>query len=177
MIEKQYQTFWPRLKAGIIDAIIFCPFSMIAELLRHKSNSDFLILSWDQFQMWSWVAYSVLMHGLKGQTIGKKFCNVKVFDISGGLLSLRQAFMRDIILVISSAAITTYVFINPGFYIDILKGNVRDVGLMPREWLIFSMTSLVWCVLEFITMLTNSKRRAIHDFIAGSIVKRVDEKT
>jgi uncharacterized RDD family membrane protein YckC len=31
-----------------------------------------------------------------------------------------------------------------------------------------------WLGLELLTMLTNSKRRALHDLIAGSVVVRVD---
>jgi uncharacterized RDD family membrane protein YckC len=30
-----------------------------------------------------------------------------------------------------------------------------------------------WFVLELLTMLTNNKRRALHDFIAGSVVVRL----
>ena len=31
---------------------------------------------------------------------------------------------------------------------------------------------LAWFLLELVTMLFNPKRRAVHDFIAGSVVKR-----
>jgi len=33
--------------------------------------------------------------------------------------------------------------------------------------------SLVWFVAELVTMLTNAKRRAVHDFIARSVVVRL----
>jgi uncharacterized RDD family membrane protein YckC len=36
------------------------------------------------------------------------------------------------------------------------------------------IVALVWILLELITMLANKKRRAIHDFIAGSVVIRTD---
>jgi uncharacterized RDD family membrane protein YckC len=34
--------------------------------------------------------------------------------------------------------------------------------------------ALAWFTLEIVTMLSNRKRRAVHDFIAGSVVMRVD---
>jgi hypothetical protein len=33
MIEKQYQTFWPRVGASFIDTAIFYPFDLIARLV------------------------------------------------------------------------------------------------------------------------------------------------
>ena len=33
----------------------------------------------------------------------------------------------------------------------------------------------VWSILEVTTMLINSKRRALHDFIAGTVVMRVSQ--
>ena len=34
-----------------------------------------------------------------------------------------------------------------------------------------------WTLLEVLTMLTNAKRRAIHDFIAGTVVVRVPARS
>ena len=42
----------------------------------------------------------------------------------------------------------------------------------PLMWLTY-FTSF-YCLLEVLTMLTNSKKRAIHDFIAGTEVRRLD---
>jgi len=38
-------------------------------------------------------------------------------------------------------------------------------------WLAFA-AGFGWFIAELVTMLTNSKRRAVHDFIAGSVVVR-----
>jgi hypothetical protein len=35
---------------------------------------------------------------------------------------------------------------------------------------LLSWVVLVWLVLEFVTMLINEKRRALHDYIAGTVV-------
>ena len=36
-----------------------------------------------------------------------------------------------------------------------------------------SLARYAWYLLEVVTMLTNHKRRALHDYIAGSVVVRV----
>jgi uncharacterized RDD family membrane protein YckC len=44
----------------------------------------------------------------------------------------------------------------------------------PRFWAGFVLwSSLAWWILEVATMLSHSKRRALHDFIAGTVVMRV----
>lgn len=35
-----------------------------------------------------------------------------------------------------------------------------------------ALPCLIWYFLELVTMLTNRKRRALHDFIAGTVVVR-----
>jgi uncharacterized RDD family membrane protein YckC len=39
--------------------------------------------------------------------------------------------------------------------------------------LVLGYGSLAWSVMEFATMLSNAKRRALHDFIAGTVVIRM----
>jgi len=40
---------------------------------------------------------------------------------------------------------------------------------------IVGMTSGVWLILELITMIFNKKRRALHDYLAGSVVVDLNE--
>jgi uncharacterized RDD family membrane protein YckC len=40
--------------------------------------------------------------------------------------------------------------------------------------LILAYASIGWFLLEVVTMLTNSKRRALHDLIAKTVVVRTD---
>jgi uncharacterized RDD family membrane protein YckC len=175
MIEKQYQTFWPRVGASFIDTAIFYPFDLIARLVIYTLHpSLFLIIFWDQFYTWAWVAYSILMHGYKGQTLGKMVCKVRVLDITENKLSLSQAFMRDIVLIISNFIFSLYILFNSSIYIKLVTSNnfIEDFSAFPIWFRVLAMMSFIWTLLEIITMLTNKKRRAIHDFIAGSVVKR-----
>jgi uncharacterized RDD family membrane protein YckC len=52
-----------------------------------------------------------------------------------------------------------------------MKGHISDKGLQtfPGVWP-FAIIAFSWFLLELITMLTNKKRRAVHDYIAGSVV-------
>jgi uncharacterized RDD family membrane protein YckC len=111
--------------------------------------------------------YSVYLHGTYGQTIGKWVMKVQVLDIDETRLTMRQAFLRDSI-GIALAVVYLLFAIGPVFS-----------GLSPRSNefarsipTVITNVGLLTFALEIVTMLTNSKRRALHDFIAGSVVVR-----
>ncbi|WP_133273491.1 RDD family protein [Hymenobacter radiodurans] len=97
------------------------------------------------------IVYSVLMHYKYGQTLGKMAVGIKVIDVSETRgISLKQAILRD------SAWIVLQTF-----------------SLLSIGGSITQSASSLWALTEIITMFTNSKRRALHDFIAGTVVVRV----
>ena len=88
---------------------------------------------------------------------------IKVFDIDEkNVIGYRRAFLRESVWFFVSIA---------GLVLLIYK--TRDNTSL-REELIYDnsvmIISSIWLVTELITMLTNSKRRALHDYIAGSVV-------
>ncbi len=173
MIEKKYHTFWRRFWAGWIDIILFVPLSLFAKHFIYPINSVFVVLAWDEFYSWGLIAYYVLMHGVKGQTIGKIICKVKVYDKNEGPLSLKQAFFRDIVPIVSNIISSLYFFSNVDKYYKFLTGGIKDFGPFPKWIVILLMMQFIWFVIEIITMLANKKRRALHDYVAGSVVCRI----
>jgi len=114
------------------------------------------------------------MHGKLGQTLGKMATRVKVLDISEGQLTMPQAIRRDIIPL--SLNLIYIVLQAP----KILSGlNIMDPKTLKFDvsfyLMIFSGTGWFWA--EVVTMLFNKKRRAVHDFIAGSVVIGLPQQT
>jgi uncharacterized RDD family membrane protein YckC len=164
----KYQTFWPRFWAGWIDALVFVPLWLIDSWLE-GTKVPLLLALWYVLYTLSFDIYSVVMHAKYGQTIGKMAMGVRVLDLSEAKLSLRQALLRDAVPIAFSV-------------IAIVQGlPLVLAGLSPYQsgaelgWIdMLSLgSSLIWFGAELVTMLTNSKRRAIHDYIAGSVVVRV----
>ena len=107
------------------------------------------------------------MHGKLGQTLGKMSCKVIVLDVTEQPLTIRQAVLRDILGV---------VLLPIGLAIDIPRivhgiDIYAPANVTTIDWIIMYST-FGWFVIEVGTMLTNNKRRALHDFIAGSVVIR-----
>lgn len=94
--------------------------------------------------------------------------HVKVMDVSeASIPSLKQAFLRDLGYIVLNVLSLSY-FIYLVLAHEYVSGKVEVVSSSPGTILAFA--GLGWFLLEVVTMLTNEKRRALHDLIAGTVV-------
>ena len=171
--EKQYLTFWPRLWAGFVDSLVLWPLAFVFTLTLQLDIPLWLsIIVWF-LQSLIWVAYSVYMHGKYGQTIGKIVTKVKIIDAkTHNPVSFRHAIVRDsipILIIIISEVYLAYHLATGTISIDDLINGESGTG---AGW--FLLIFAGWYLAEIITMLTNDKRRALHDFLAGTVVVRTN---
>jgi uncharacterized RDD family membrane protein YckC len=154
----KYQTFSQRLGAGIIDGIVFLPL-----LFLMPANADKSIF-WVVFQNGLYLIYSIVGHHKFGQTLGKRLTFVKVVQSNDEtkLLSLMQAFKRDIISIIFVLA-----------EVVVIAFNLTETSF--GEIVLF-FGPFVWFIAEIVTMLFNNKRRSVHDFIANSVCIDITKK-
>jgi uncharacterized RDD family membrane protein YckC len=167
----RYRTFWPRFWAGILDVLILMPVVLIMYwLAKHFSVPVFTFLYIAGEEGALGVAYSILLHGLYGQTLGKKWLGVKVLHVNESRLTMRQAILRDSPLILLSGiqtALGIRYIANGGN----LSGASEQVYREMPAFMVYA--GGLWFLAEVVTMLTNEKRRALHDWIAGSVVVRV----
>ena len=168
MDTKKYRTGLKRVGAAIIDGIVFIPFLFIGQWIYKTTNNASLLFCWTSFLVFAPIIYSVFLHYKFGQTYGKWVAKVKVLDIGEARkLTLRQSLYRDSVYLL--VAITGLV------YYGVLLTQTSQQGTVLVKYSNFSDNPILWWTLiELITMWTNSKRRAFHDFIAKSIVVRTE---
>jgi uncharacterized RDD family membrane protein YckC len=166
---RKYQTFWPRFWAGWIDGLALGPLWLLDWGVQSATNAPIVLAVWFILFTVSFDVYTVVMHAKYGQTLGKMVLGIKVLDVSETKLSFRQSALRDIVPIVLS--VTTICVGLPRVFagLDPYKGSA-ELNWLDEFWL---YGSLIWFVAELATMLTNAKRRAVHDFIAGSVVVRV----
>jgi len=177
MIEPKYDTFWERLLAMFVDGLIFWPFRFVDNWFcqNHTSISRGTLLAWSIIYPLLVVTYSVVMHGKYGQTLGKMATKVKVVDISESPLSMSQALRRDsipIILILLGTAIDGPKILSGS---SIIYGGSFHPGTpfyVVLFYFIVGVGCIGWSLSEIVTMLFSRKRRALHDFIARSVVIR-----
>ena len=159
-----YQTGGPRFLALIVDGFIL---SMVTSLIEWCMSPNLgvspnvvLCILFTCVP----VAYDIYMHGRFGQTFGKFFLKVRVIDLGGGRITYKQAAVRNFVPVLM-APVAMWYSVN-----IVATGEVPDASLYRSAYVI----SVLWVWLEMLTMLSNDKRRAVHDFVANTVVVRVD---
>ena len=168
MNTEKYRTGQKRIWAAIVDGILFMPFLLVDRFLISPTTNEYLIISWQTFTVFIPIFYSIIAHYKYGQTIGKWVAGVKVLDISETkTINLRQSILRDSFYL-------TVELIGFFYFIFMVVKN-GDTQYFFDGFNDFAGTPfLIWTLLELITMFTNTKRRAIHDFLAKSVVVRTE---
>ena len=168
---RKYDTFWPRCFAGFVDGLIFMPIGVLDAFLGVPERGPFVIIAWNVVIYTVGWLYSVLFHARYGQTLGKMAARVKVLDLSEERIpTIRQAFIRDIGYIVLNTLSLLYLIylVTAG-----RSGPGAEESSVPAQ--ILGCASLGWFLLEVISMATNEKRRAFHDYIAGTVVVRTEE--
>ena len=163
----RYDTFWRRVGAGIADGVILFPLHWLDSWIFGSGTTPVILLLWFTFNSFSYIIYSVVLHGLYGQTLGKMLTGVRVLDVSETRLSFGQAFLRD-----SVPMLFTTIGVAIGIQTVLSGENPLAGEEITLADILIGLTAFVWLLAELITMLWNNKRRAIHDYIARSVVVR-----
>jgi len=156
----RYQTFGSRFLATIIDGVLISILTIFVfnTIIKFSPQPYLSATSVTLIRAGLFYFYSIFLHYKYGQTLGKKITNVKVVSKSDEtkLITLADAFKRDSIGII---------LVLIGIF---LKQSYPTTPNVMRSLFLFS--SQTWMLAEIITMLFNKKRRAIHDFLANSVV-------
>lgn len=153
----KYNTFLFRFCAGLLDGLVVFPIWLLTSYL--EDTNTFLIIVGNMVDSVAFCAYSVYCHWQSGQTLGKKWMGIRVvYKDENRLLTLEEAFKRDIGYIVLSALGLIYVLYETMF------DSYSSIG-SPVDWL-----GTAWFWLEVITMFANDKRRALHDMLANSVV-------
>lgn len=163
----KYYTFWPRFAAVFVDSLLFFPF-IIPELFWDMTQVRTYFIVEFMF-LFSYTAYVTVGHGLYGYTIGKKLFNVRLLDFSeNSTIGIPRALLRESIWVLLSSLTLITFALKTDF-----TGYMTEEQSLKID--VFTWISFGWLALELFTMLTNRKRRAIHDYIANSVVIRTSQ--
>jgi uncharacterized RDD family membrane protein YckC len=163
MIQPKYQTFGKRFLAALFDGILFIPLSILHYYIVDFGQNSFILLSL-VLQTIVWTLYLVIGHGKYGQTVGKKVMGIIVLDLDEiNHIGFKRAFLRESVWF--SITVVTYAY--SFFSNHPITGDLGQ-GFSTEDYLGF--ISIGWLVVELVSMSFNSKRRAIHDLMARSVV-------
>lgn len=170
-----FGTFWQRFAAMWIDMFVLLPLVFVQLWLDSISKIAAFVLVIPMAAVYS--AYSIYCHGRFGQTVGKYVMRIRVVRISGEHIGWREAWLRSSVDVAFAflGAVSLFIALatisDASYYgIDWIQRS-QNVQAHEPTWLSWTFTaSQIWSWSEVIVMLFNKRRRALHDFIAGTVV-------
>lgn len=170
-----YIGFRKRFNAVIIDSLILTPFYFLMIWLEGFNLS--LSIFFSIFSSILYATYHIYFNAVFGGTPGKLKVGIRVTKPNGAPIQWLEAWKRssvDLVLAIVSLIIQVIAMthVNQGEYFSapwlaryelLEKFNPIWFGGVNIAW-------QVWVWGELIVLLSNKRKRAIHDFIAGTVV-------
>lgn len=185
-----YAGFWLRFCSYVVDAVLYLVVITLPTQLIYPATKEIYLgihLVNATFLPFITIAFLVKY----GATPGKMALKLKVKKVDLSPIEMREAVLREsptmflIFLGIISATIVTNKLelstlqdLSSGFFAlfgsDAKMEAMKKAGELLKEAdplnRITSTLSFLWLLAEIITLATNEKRRAIHDYMAGTVV-------
>ncbi|NQZ30855.1 MAG: RDD family protein [Oceanospirillaceae bacterium] len=177
--KKVYAGFWKRFGAGVVDMLVMLPFMYLTYLLEGLS----LVVAMGAVVISSslYSAYSLFFHYKYGATLGKMATGIKVTLPDGKRIGIREALLRSSVdicfAVLLLTAQMTALSIADFPMLSTLGFTERSeylLSIYPSWYAKVDIASLVWVFSELFVLLLNKRKRALHDFIAGTVVINKD---
>ncbi len=173
--EIPYAGFWKRFGAYWLDVIVLLPIMGLS--LWGNEQSRLFQLYWFLPGLLIGLWFHVFLVKKYGGTPGKLLLNIKIAKVDGSDVGYREAILRYsvlffITLLMSVALIPVLLEMTDTIYFS-MSLTERALYMVERapSWYKFTTTAMnIWIWSEFLVMLTNKKRRALHDFMAGTVV-------
>jgi uncharacterized RDD family membrane protein YckC len=137
---------WKRFVAFALDKIIFIVIVLAFLFLFSEFFAIITMLSGLFYQI-----YLVIFHYKYGATLGKMMLNIKIINLEGNNINFKQAFLRSSVPIVIS-----------------LLAMPPIAHLFPIK--LYYLLTISWYLLDLFIFFIDKERRALHDFIAGTIV-------
>lgn len=171
----EYAGFWRRFGAFWVDFIIWLPVLGVTYYWSEQTR---------MFQAYWYVPglllglwYQVYLVVKYGGTPGKLLLGMRIVMLDASRVTPKAATLRYSVLFTLSALSSLTILLAT---LQMSDQEYLSLGLLERTGRLIEMASpwyrvldvsmQIWIWGEFVTMLFNKKRRAVHDYMAGTVV-------
>lgn len=173
----RYAGFWVRAMSFALDFLPFCLAFLLMRpailLSPSAAIAVYLLIGIAP------AVYRVYYHAQFGQTLGKMAARIMISRVDHQPLRLRDALLRDSVAIsLQLVWLAGMVWLLANWSEpDWATLSANDVGrlielrLPFRGWILTAQAA--WFSSEIVVLLSNKERRALHDFMAGTVVTRV----
>jgi uncharacterized RDD family membrane protein YckC len=172
-----YAGFWPRLGSSLLDSLFTMPVILLIQYVNglDKDVYFYTCVPGLIFELWYYI-YLVKQHG---GTPGKLVAGITIIKLNGEPIDWKEAILRHIVLAVLALAgiiitISALRQIDGATYLSYSWWQKPQYLTLfsPLAFTIYGWATNIWTWGEFIVLLTNKRRRALHDYIAGTVVVR-----
>jgi uncharacterized RDD family membrane protein YckC len=170
-----YAGFWKRLCAVLIDGLILFPVFVLVHWLGGFDKYLAILITIPSYGLFA--MYNVYFNAKFGGTIGKLGIGICITKPDGGKIGWIEAWKRSSVdllfsIIVLCAQIWVLLQVNADAYIK--ASFIERLQILqphyPSWFPVVSTLKNVWILSEVIVLLLNRRKRAIHDFIAGTVV-------
>jgi uncharacterized RDD family membrane protein YckC len=176
----RYAGFWVRLGANLVDLLILMPFIFLYYYLKSISWQIAVIFQTPFFLSFS--LYNIYFLGRWGQTLGKMALRIKVTCLDGSPIGFRRAVLRHAVDLFFGVLLQISGMMA---LLSVSETAVEMSGWREMNKFLYDATPVWgfwashaesgWYFSEMVVLLFNKKKRAIHDFIAGTLVIKTNK--
>jgi uncharacterized RDD family membrane protein YckC len=170
----RYAGLWARFVANMLDALVIMTFTIVC--YGSVSSSKLLSVTLALPLMAAGLGYSVVLHAHGGQTLGKMLMRIRVVSTTGDTIAWREAWRRSSVemllgLMASASSLIAMTRLPDagwgGSWLQLAE-QLRPLEPVWSSWATAAVQVWVWS--QLVVLLLNRERRALHDFIAGTVV-------
>jgi len=178
--EPIYAGFWIRLGSLLLDFLFLLPIIFITLYINSFGRIYYILAIIPSIAVGLW--YNVYLVQKYGGTPGKLVLGVKILKLNGEQVTWREAILRHSVLFALTIfgtviALVSLLSANDSYYENLgwLQKQQYLMALSPTLFQVYGWANNVWVYGELIVLLTNKKKRAVHDFIAGTVIVKTKD--
>jgi uncharacterized RDD family membrane protein YckC len=170
-----YAGFGPRLASLLLDAIIMLPLIWGILFINSSSKNMFFYTIVPNLIIALW--YNIYLPKRYGGTPGKLIMGMNIIKLDGRNIGWKEAFLRHVVILV-------FTLFNIALMTDaILKADDATfanfnwfqqsqylMSLSPILFMIYAWLTNIWTWSELVILLTNPRKRALHDYVAGTVI-------
>jgi len=176
-----YAGFWRRFGAFWLDVVVFMPVGIFAIWFWGQTQAAQTIWLLPGAAIGVW--FHVYLVKRYGGTPGKLMLGLRILKVDGSPVGYKEAMLRYSPLF-ALALLASVAFALASW--NLSEAEYLGLGWKERQARLTEMTppwyrpvfalEQIWIWSEFLVMMTNKKRRAIHDFLAGTVVVNISSE-
>jgi len=173
--QKVYAGFWSRFCSAWVDIVILIPVAIIYLWLAGLDRTLAIVIAVPYSILGT--LYFVFFNARFGGTPGKLALGIRITKPDGSRIGWKEAWKRSSVDIVFSFFVLVFqvlalILVDPGDYASMgwIQRGTLDRKYFPDSYNTIQVFQNIWFWGEFVVLLLNERKRALHDFIAETVV-------